>query len=103
MAAPSTDATCYMFNQLEPSAREQLFHELFHPSEMGLTKHGTRLPRIERLFDQGYSYDDGEADPELTRFSIDHDREYVLPKLRQARQVNPTCFFSRLPGARPDG
>lgn len=32
-----TDATCYMFNQLEPSAREQLFHELFHPSEMGLS------------------------------------------------------------------
>src|ERR1700688_2735444 len=32
-----TDATCYMFNQLTPSAREQLFHELFHPSEMGLS------------------------------------------------------------------
>ena len=32
-----TEATCYMFNQLEPSAREQLFHELFHPSEMGFS------------------------------------------------------------------
>ncbi len=31
-----TDATCYMFNQLAPPAREQLFHEMFHPSEMGL-------------------------------------------------------------------
>src|SRR5271163_4952104 len=28
-----TDATCYMLNQLAPSAREKLFLELFHPSE----------------------------------------------------------------------
>ncbi len=32
-----TDASCYLFNQLAPDAREQLFHELFHPSEMGLS------------------------------------------------------------------
>jgi glucosylceramidase len=97
-----TEATCYMFNQLEPSAREQLFHELFHPSEMGLST-GRVCVGSSDYSTKVYSYDDGEADPELTRFSIDHDREYVLPKLRQARQVNPTCFFSRLPGARPDG
>src|SRR5262249_19741209 len=35
--AAFTDASCYMFNQLSVSAREQLFHELFHPSEMGLS------------------------------------------------------------------
>src|SRR5260370_20022563 len=31
-----TDAACSTFNQLAPSAREQLFHERFHPSQMGL-------------------------------------------------------------------
>jgi glucosylceramidase len=32
--AAFTDAACYMFNQLAAPAREALFHELFHPSEM---------------------------------------------------------------------
>src|SRR5947209_14146132 len=34
--AAFTDAACYMFNQLSPSSREELFHDLFHPSEMNL-------------------------------------------------------------------
>jgi glucosylceramidase len=95
-----TDATCYMFNQLEPSAREQLFHELFHPSEMGLST-GRVCVGSSDYSTKVYSYDDGEADPELTRFSIDHDREYILPMLRQARQVNPDLFLFSTPWSPP--
>src|SRR5450759_1743753 len=31
------DAACYTFNRLSVTAREKLFHELFNPSEMGLS------------------------------------------------------------------
>lgn len=95
-----TDAACYMFNQLAPPAREQLFHEMFHPSAMGLgvcrvcmgsSDYSTKL----------YSYDDGDPDPELKRFSIDHDREYILPMLREARQVNPGIFLLGSPWSPP--
>jgi glucosylceramidase len=34
VGAALTEAACYMFNQLLPQVREQLFHELYHPSEM---------------------------------------------------------------------
>jgi hypothetical protein len=34
--AAFTDAACYTFNRLDPSVRASLFHELFHPSEVGL-------------------------------------------------------------------
>jgi len=95
-----TDATCYMFNQLTPSAREQLFHELFHPSEMGLSS-GRICVGSSDYSTRLYSYDDGEADPELTRFSIDHDREYILPMLRQARQANPDLFLFSTPWSPP--
>ena len=95
-----TDATCYMFNQLAPSAREQLFHELFHPSEMGLST-GRVCVGSSDYSTKVYSYDDGEADPDLTRFSIDHDREYILPMLRQARQVNPDLFLFSTPWSPP--
>jgi glucosylceramidase len=95
-----TDATCYMFNQLAPSAREQLFHELFHPSEMGLST-GRICVGSSDYSTKVYSYDDGEADPDLTRFSIDHDRDYILPMLRQARQVNPDLFLFSTPWSPP--
>jgi len=48
-----------------------------------------------------YSYDDGEPDPDLTRFSIEHDREYILPMLRQARQANPDLFLFSTPWSPP--
>src|SRR5271170_1757958 len=95
-----TDATCYMFNQLAPSAREQLFHELFHPSEMGLST-GRVCVGASDYSTKVYSYDDGEPDPDLTRFSIDHDREYILPMLRQARRVNPDLFLFSTPWSPP--
>jgi glucosylceramidase len=53
-----------------------------------------------------YSCDDG--DPDLARFTIEHDRAYILPVLRLARQMNPNLFlfsYSCFPrrGARPAG
>src|SRR5271155_5810245 len=95
-----TDATCYMFNQLAPTAREQLFHEMFHPSEMGLNV-GRVCVGASDYSTKVYSFDDGEADPQLTRFSIAHDREYILPILRQARQVNPDIFLLSSPWSPP--
>jgi len=42
-----------------------------------------------------YSYNDGDPDPELKRFSIHYDRLYVLPMLRLARKMNPDLFVVR--------
>ena len=95
-----TDATCYTFNQLSASAREQLFHEMFHPSEMALNVHRTCIGASD-YSTKVYSFDDGDADPQLTRFSIDHDREYILPILRQAREVNPDLFLFSSPWSPP--
>jgi glucosylceramidase len=95
-----TDAACYTFNQLAPAAREQLFHELFHPSEMGLNT-GRICVGSSDYSTKLYSYDDGEPDPDLTRFSIEHDREYILPVLRQARKANPDLFLFSTPWSPP--
>jgi glucosylceramidase len=98
--ASLTDAACYTIHQLALPARDELLEELFHPSKMGLnvcricvgaSDYSTKL----------YSFDEGEPDPELTRFSIEHDREYILPVLRQARQTNPDLFVFSSPWSPP--
>lgn len=48
-----------------------------------------------------YSFDEGDPDPELRRFSIDHDREYILPMLREARQSNPELLLFSSPWSPP--
>jgi glucosylceramidase len=98
--AAMTDASCYVFNQLTPAAREKLFHELFHPSEMGLSVCRTCIGASDYATSL-YSFDDGEADPDLKRFSIEHDRAYILPMLREARAVNPELFLFASPWSPP--
>ncbi|MBZ5703467.1 MAG: glycosyl hydrolase [Acidobacteriia bacterium] len=97
--AAFTDAACYMFNQLAAPAREQLFHELFYPGEMGLSVGRTCIGSSDYAT-KVYSYAD-EPDPELRNFSIAHDREYILPMLRLARQVNPGLFLLASPWSPP--
>ncbi len=95
-----TDAACYTFHRLGREARAHLFHEMFHPDEMGLSvgrvpvgasDYSTRL----------YSYDEGAPDPELKRFSIAHDRRWILPILREARALNPNLWLLASPWSPP--
>jgi len=95
-----TDATCYMFNQLPSPAREQLFHELFHPSEMALNVCRTCIGSSDYSTEM-FSYDEGDPDPEMKRFSIAHDQAYVLPMLRLARKENPELFLFSSPWSPP--
>jgi glucosylceramidase len=89
-----------MLNQLSQAAREQLFDEMFHPSQMGLNVCRTCMGSSD-YSTKVYSYDEGDADPELNRFSINHDREYILPMLKLARSVNPELFVFSSPWSPP--
>ena len=98
--AAFTDAACYTFNRLDPSAREKLFAELFHPSAMGLNVCRTCIGASDYSAEV-FSYDEGEPDPEMKRFSIAHDQPYVLPMLREARKQNPDLFLFSSPWSPP--
>ncbi|HTU47580.1 MAG TPA: glycoside hydrolase family 30 protein [Bryobacteraceae bacterium] len=98
--AAFTDAACYTFNRLSPEARNELFRELFHASKMGLSVCRLCIGASD-YSTKVYSYDEGGPDPELSRFSIDHDREYIIPALRAARAINPNLFLFASPWSPP--
>jgi glucosylceramidase len=98
--AAFTDASCFLFSQLPPEARQRLLHELFHPSELGLNVCRTCIGSSDYSTEM-YSFDEGEPDPDLKRFSIEHDRAYVLPALREARKINPDLFLFSSPWSPP--
>lgn len=98
--AAFTDASCFVFNQLSPPARAALFHDLFHPSEMGLNVCRTCMGSSD-YSTEVFSYDEGDPDPEMKRFSLAHDQPYVLPMMREARKVNPDLFLFSSPWSPP--
>jgi len=73
---------------------------MFHPAEMGLNVCRTCIGSSD-YSTKVYSYDEGEADPELKRFSIEQDRQYILPILREARKANPELFLFSSPWSPP--
>jgi glucosylceramidase len=98
--AALTDGSCYLFSQLSSESRAELFRTFFRPSEMGLNVCRTCIGSSDHSTTV-YSFDDGEPDPELKRFSIAHDRTYILPILRQARELNPDLFLFSTPWSPP--
>jgi glucosylceramidase len=98
--AAFTDSSCYMFSQLAEDRREQLFQELFHPSELGFNVCRTCIGASDYSTEL-YSFDEGEPDPDLKRFTIAHDRKYLLPSLQLARKVNPDLFLLATPWSPP--
>src|SRR5216684_946951 len=79
--AAFTDAACYTFNQLSPAARETLFHELFHPSEMGLNVCRTCIGASD-YSTKVYSWKGGNPDRKWERFPLEKYPQYILPTLR---------------------
>ena len=98
--AAFTDAACFTLSRLSEGDRANLLHTMF-----GQNQHALSIGRIpigaSDYSTAAYSYDDGAADPELKRFSIDRDRDYVLPTLRAALNANPDLFFFASPWSPP--
>lgn len=98
--AALTDAACYVLHQLPEAERERLLLELFHPDQMGLSVCRLCIGSSDYARSM-YSFDEGDPDPELSRFSIAHDRDYILPVLRRARQINSNLFLLASPWSPP--
>jgi len=99
--AALTDAACSVLSQIPAAGREEVMHELFAPGEMAMNVCRTCIGSSDysRMV---YSFDgSSEPDPELKKFSIDHDKAYILPVLRHARTVNPELFLFSSPWSPP--
>lgn len=96
-----TDASCFLFSKMESAARRKLLQDLYGPDGLNLSVGRTTIGSSDYSL-TAYSYDDTpEPDPELTHFSIDHDRAYILPTLKEAAEVNPKLFLFGSPWSPP--
>ena len=96
-----TDATCYVLRQMPQEPRAALLKELFSSDEMALNVCRTTIGASDYSLSP-YTYDESPSpDPDLNKFSIDHDKAYILPTLREARAINPELFLFSSPWSPP--
>jgi len=98
-------STCYNLSRLPKEEQEAAVEKIVDPKK-GI---GMNLMRIcigtpDFTASPWYSYADvpkGETDPELEHFSIEKDREYVLPILKMALEKNPDLLYAASPWSPP--
>jgi glucosylceramidase len=99
--AALTDSSCYLLEQLDPVKRKAILDESFGPSGLRFSVARTTIGSSDYSVN-AYSYDDtASPDPELAHFSIDHDRKYIIPLLKEAKQTNPELFYFSSPWSPP--
>ncbi len=103
--ASMTDSAAYLIHQRVPAEKQQqVMEELFDPGK-GIGVSFLRNPMgASDLARFHYSYNDlppGEQDPGLEKFSIDHDRQDILPLLRMALRIQPQIRMMGSPWSAP--
>jgi glucosylceramidase len=88
-----TDASCYLMSRMSPDARHALLSDLYGPSGLRLSMGRTCIGTSD-FSTKMYSYDDAPVpDPELKHFSIDQDRSWIIPTLREAQEISPDLYL----------
>ena len=103
--ASMTDASAYLLqNRMSATQRNALMQELFGRNP-GIGLSFMRLTIGASDFSlHHYSLDDmpaGQSDPALARFSIDSNRPYFLPAVKQAYAINPQLKIMASPWSAP--
>lgn len=99
--AALTGASCYLLEHLDPGRRTAILDQCFGASGLRFSVARTSIGSSDYSL-TAYSFDDTPApDPDLSHFSIDHDRAYILPILLEAQKVNPELFYFSSPWSPP--
>jgi glucosylceramidase len=104
--ASLTDASAWLLaHKLTDAQRKDALEMLFSPTKgIGLSMLRQPMGSSDFAAVDDYSYDDlpaGQTDPSLAHFSIDRDRQYIIPILREALALNPKLKIVASPWSPP--
>ncbi len=95
-----TSASCYNLKQMPKEERTAFIKSIY--SKEGLNLGVARLNIGSCDYSaEVYTYDDFEGDTALKHFSIDRDREYLIPMLKEVLKVKPDLYLYASPWSPP--
>jgi glucosylceramidase len=86
---------------VDEQTRNRILNDLFNPNE-GLKFNFCRTPIGANDYSRNwYSYDETDGDFELKYFSIDRDKEALIPYIKEALKINPDIKIWASPWSAP--
>lgn len=98
--AAITPSSCYELNRMEPGARKKLLEHLYGKEGIGLAVGRICIASCD-YSPEIYSYDDVPFDTALEHFSIERDKAYVIPMLKEILAINPDLRLLASPWSPP--
>lgn len=95
-----TGASCYMLSKMEKEARKEFLKSIY--SKEGLNLSVARLAIGSCDYSaEIYTYDDVPGDISLEHFSVERDRRYIIPMIKEILEIRPDLFIFASPWSPP--
>lgn len=95
-----TGSSCYLLSTMEETARRALIGRIYGKNGLGLSVARLSIGASDYSAET-YSYDDIPNDVALEHFSIDRDRAYVIPMIKEILAVNLDLYLFASPWSPP--
>lgn len=95
-----TGSSCYLLNTMSEEKRTEFLKSIY--SQEGLNLGAARLTIGSSDYSaEIYSYDDTEGDVGLKDFSIERDKEYIIPMIKEVLKIRPDLYIFASPWSPP--
>lgn len=95
-----TDASCYMLNKLPKGKRNEVLRSIFSPEGLNLSIARLNVGSSDYAT-RVYCYNDTVDDFEMKDFSIDMDREYLIPIVKETMEICKDLYIFSSPWSPP--
>ncbi|GEO66361.1 glycoside hydrolase family 30 protein [Levilactobacillus spicheri] len=87
-------------NQLKADQQEDILKDLFSPDGLNFTFNRTPIGAND-FAETWYSYDETAGDYQLKHFSVDHDKQTLIPYIKRAQKYQPNLQLFASPWTPP--
>jgi glucosylceramidase len=95
-----TGSSCYNLSIMEKNERKELLNKIYSDNGIGLSV-GRLSIGASDYSAEVYSYDDEPFDVELKHFSIERDKKYIIPMIKEILKIKPDLFLFASPWSPP--
>jgi len=95
-----TGSSCYQLSLMSEEDRKKTIEYLYSKENVGLSVMRLCIGACDYSAEL-YSYDDVEDDTALEHFSIERDKAYIIPMIKEILSVNPDMYIYAAPWSPP--
>ena len=95
-----TGSSCYNLAQMQPEDRTAFLKSIYTSEGLGLSVGRLSVGSSDYSADL-YTYDDVDGDVALEHFSIERDKDYISPMIKEILEINPDLYLFASPWSPP--